>query len=99
MFSILHIFKRTPSKKQRDRETMEAVNQHINRSQEQVYKAVALLHRPCNGRMVSSFMGVDSATVTPRLAELVKKGRIKIDHRKKGLDGVWRNYYITAKKS
>lgn len=90
---LSNLFKRNKS---RAAETMEAVNQRISRNQEQVYRAVVTIGRPCNGRMVSDYLGWDSASVTNRLAELCKKGRLAVHHRKRGLDGIWRNFYVAA---
>lgn len=68
----------------------------INRNQEAVYRAVVALNRPCSGRMVSTYLKWDSASVTNRLCELKKKGRIKVAYMKVGLDKQRRQYYIAV---
>lgn len=78
---------------------MKIVEGRKSKSQEQVYEAAKQLNTPCNGRMVATFLGWDSASVTNRLSELVKKDRLKVAYRKRGLDGMWRKYYVVNKKS
>lgn len=68
------------------------------RSQQAVYMALVQLNRPVSGSMVARHLGWDSASVTNRLAELCKKGAIKVDYRKKGLDGRWRNFYAVGRE-
>lgn len=66
-------------------------------SQETVWNAINDYGRPINGLHLAKIMGMDSASVTPRLAELRKKGRIKIAYVKHGLDGHTRNFYIVSR--
>lgn len=91
--NLLNIFKRKQINYQA--ENMKVVNRKLAERQDAVYKAVALIGYPCNGRQIARFMGEDSASVTPRLAELVKKGRIHVKFTKRGLDNKWRKYYVT----
>lgn len=66
--------------------------------QNEVYKAVALMAVPCTGRQIARFMGRDSASITPRLSELVRKGRLTVAYTKKSLDDrKWRKYYIVSR--
>lgn len=81
-------------KKKLEAENTARINSRKARNQEMVFKAVQELARPVNGRTVAAHLGFDSASVTNRLAELRKKGRIKVAYRKKGLDGVWRQFYV-----
>jgi DNA-binding MarR family transcriptional regulator len=90
---LKNLFKRAKSQKADD---MEVIRRRISKNQEMVYRAVVTVDRPCNGRTVADQLGWDSASVTNRLAELVRKGRIVIHHRKRGLDGIWRNYYVAV---
>lgn len=61
-----------------------------------VYKAVGEIGHPCSGREVSAHLQWDSASVTNRLAELVKKGRLKVAFRLRSTDGIWRNFYVVV---
>lgn len=85
-----------PFKKKKEAESMAVIRQRIGRSQEAVYKAIEEIGRPVNGLAIARHMNVDSAGVTPRLAELTRKGRIKIAYRKRGLDRLWRNFYVVS---
>jgi len=76
---------------------MRLINQRRSERQKEVYEAVAVLNRPVTGRMVATYLGWDSASVTNRLAELVRKNQLEIAYRKKGLDGLWRQYYKVAR--
>lgn len=87
--------KRQARKKQH--QNMQALRARISRNQETVYRTLVLLRKPSNGREVAAELGWDSASVTNRLAELTHKERIQIAFRKRGLDGIWRNYYIVKK--
>lgn len=89
---ILNIFKRKP--KGTTAQDMQIIRKRRARSQEAVYQAVKQLNRPVNGMTVAQHMHYDSASVTPRLSELVKKGRLKVGYVKKGLDGIYRRYYV-----
>lgn len=80
--------------KKQKQDNMEAVNKKLAKNQESVYKAVEQLNQPVTGRAVATFLGWDSASVTNRLAELTKKGRLKIAYNKRGLDGKWRHFYV-----
>jgi Mn-dependent DtxR family transcriptional regulator len=75
------------------------MSKRLTENEEAVLAAVRaaseLLSRPVNGREVARQLKWDSASVTNRLSELTKKGKLKIAYRKKGLDGLWRNYYVT----
>lgn len=89
------LFKRS-QKKQRQidyaKET-ELLRRHRAEMRSRVYSAVTMIGKPCSMRMVAAHMQIDSGSVSPRLAELRKKNLITIAYRKRGLDGVWRNYY------
>lgn len=93
--SLFGMFKR---KKSITQENIEVVRRRIAQNQEAVYNAVRELNTPCTGRMVAKHLEWDSASVTNRLSELNKKGRIKIAYNKRGLDGIWRHYYIVSDK-
>lgn len=88
---MLGIFKSKKRKIYED--NMRMINQRKSERQKKVYAAVRELNRPVTGRMVAAHLGWDSASVTNRLAELTKKGHLSIAYRKKGLDGVTRNFY------
>lgn len=88
------IFKR---KVNYQRENAKAIRAKLNENQDAVFKAVKELARPVNGRQVARHLNWDSASVTPRLAELVKKGRLIVAFPQKGLDGIWRKYYVVVK--
>lgn len=75
-------------------ENMAVVNKAKSKNQEKVYQAVKELKYPSNGLAIAHYLKWDSASVTPRLAELVRKGRIKIAYRKHGLDKIIRNFYV-----
>lgn len=78
-------------------DNMKAVRNRISRNQQAVYEAVVAIGSPCTGRRVAQFLGWDSASVTNRLAELSRKGRIQVAYRKRSLDdGMWRNYYVAT---
>ena len=93
---LKNLFKRN---KKPEADNMAVVKRRLARNQEAVFRAVLAINRPCTGRMVSDQMGWDSASVTNRLAELHHKGRIQVAYRKKGLDGMWRQYYVVAAES
>lgn len=84
--------------KQMQHENMIIINARIGKNQETVYQAVKAIGRPINGRVVAAHLKWDSASCTNRLSELCKKGRLKVAYRKKGLDKLWRNYYIVNDK-
>jgi hypothetical protein len=86
---------RTP--KQQRSDNMEVVHKRVARNQEAVYRAVERLKHPVTCRTISRYMDTDSACVSPRLTELVRKGRLAIAYRKQGLDHIWRAYYVIAK--
>jgi hypothetical protein len=90
------IFKKRKLQKQQ-KENMEIVQLHKSENQEKVFEAVSELNdqliRAVNGREVAAHLKWDSASVTNRLAELTKKHQLKVAYRKKGLDGIWRNFY------
>lgn len=90
---MLNIFKRNAEKKHKA-ETMKAVNAKLAQNQESVYQAVKDIDRPVNGLRVARALGWDSSSVTNRIAELVKKGRLKVAYNKRGLDGKWRRFYV-----
>jgi DNA-binding MarR family transcriptional regulator len=90
---IVKIFKRKQINQQR--ENYKRVKQKLSENQDAVYTAVALIGYPCTGRQVARFLGWDSASVTPRLAELVKKDRIYVADVKRGLDKKYRKLYAT----
>jgi predicted transcriptional regulator len=79
------------------REDMRALRKRLNKNQHLVFGAVTAQHRPVKAREVADWLGWDSASVTNRLSELVKKRRIQVAYRKQGLDGIWRNYYIVKR--
>ncbi len=85
------------SSKQQQADNMKVVNKRKPRNQEMVYNAVREIKHPCTGREVAARLGFDSASVTNRLAELVKKGRLKVAFRLRSADGIWRNFYIVDK--
>lgn len=87
-------FLKRSNKEQEQKDNIEVIRKRINRNQETVYKAVEEINRPVNGMAVAKHLGWDSASVTNRLAELTKKGRLKVAYNKRGLDGIWRRYYI-----
>lgn len=87
--NLLHLFKRKQAI-----DTVDSAKRRIARSQEAVYKAVLDINHPINGLAVAHYMVTDSASVTNRLAELTKKGRLKVAYRKRGLDGIYRNFYV-----
>jgi DNA-binding MarR family transcriptional regulator len=89
MFKFLSKFKRgqTVAKK-------EVAAPRLLYSQEQVLKALQEVKHPINGLAVARHMHADSASVTPRLAELRKKGLIKVSYVKHGLDNKRRNFYV-----
>jgi hypothetical protein len=80
--------------KTQQKETMEAVNKTRAFNQESVFRAVEQIKYPCNGLAIARHLNFDSARVTPRLSDLVKKGRLLVKYRKRGLDGKWRNFYV-----
>lgn len=84
--------------KQMQHENMMVINSRKSKNQEAVYQAVKAIGQPINGRVVAAHLGYDSASVTNRLSELCKKGRLKVAYRKQGLDKMWRNYYIVSDK-
>lgn len=86
------LFKKRQAKKIR-RDNMKAVAKRISKNQEAVYQAVKAYGRPINGLALAKLMSYDSASVTPRLSELVKKDRLKVAYTKHGLDGKTRNFY------
>jgi predicted HTH transcriptional regulator len=86
------------SKKQIRRDNLKAVQTTLARNQESVFKAVKELDRPSSGRMVSAHLKWDSASVTNRLAELTKKGRLKVAFVQRGLDGKYRQYYVVNER-
>lgn len=91
--SLLARFKRKPKTTETDMKTIRA---RVARSQEQVYKAVGEINHPVNGLAIARYMHVDSASITPRLAELTKKGKLKVAFTKHGLDGRIRKFYVVA---
>jgi len=80
-------------KRKTQRENFQIVKKRIAQSQQAVYEAVLELNRPVTGREVARHLHWDSASVTNRLAELTKKGRIRVAYKKRGMDGIWRRYY------
>jgi hypothetical protein len=93
------MFKIFQSKKTRQQaENMKVINSKKAKNQEAVFKAVEALNVPSTGKMVSVYLGWDSASVTNRLSELCKKGRLKIAYNKRGLDGIWRHYYVVNER-
>lgn len=91
--SVLDFFR----KRKQKRENMKALKKRLNRNQQKVYWAVQALNRPVKAREVAEWLSWDSASVTNRLSELVKKRRIRVAYRKQGLDGIWRQYYVIKK--
>jgi DNA-binding MarR family transcriptional regulator len=90
---LLNFLKQRQQAKQQRRENVEAAKRKMAHNQEMVFQALKQLNMPSNGRAVARKLGWDSSSVTNRLAELTRKGRIKVAFRKKGLDGIWRNFY------
>lgn len=91
---LKNLFKRKERSQAAD--NMEVIRSRLARNQQTVYEAVVAIAMPCRGRDVSDFLGWDSASVTNRLAELARKGQVKVAYRKRGLDGIWRNYYVAT---
>lgn len=92
---ILEIFKRKlkqPTKKAAKKKQLV-----LNPNQEAVYLSIRKLGE-CNARMVETDLHWRGGSITPRVAELVRKGYVqKVDH-KRGLGGYTVNYYrITGK--
>jgi hypothetical protein len=79
------------------RENYASARATIVRNQYKVYEAVKEIGIPCNGRMIAHHLSWDSCSVTNRLSELTKKGRIEVAYTKKGLDGKIRRYYRVAR--
>lgn len=69
---------------------------NLSVSQQQVLFAIQDLGASVNGMTIARYMKVDSASVTPRLAELRKQGKIVIAYTKVGLDKRKRNFYKIA---
>lgn len=92
--NLLQLFKRKQTTVKPD---MVAIRKQIARSQESVFKAVYEINKPVNGLAIARYMHVDSASITPRLAELTKKGKLKVAYTKHGLDGRVRRFYEVAK--
>ena len=90
---LLNIFKR--KRINYAAENMRTIRSRIADRENDVYKAVALINRPCTAREIAKFLNLDSASVTPRLPRLVRKDRIQIFDRKRGIDGIYRNRYVT----
>ena len=88
---------RHPLKQKQTRQQAKDAKKKINMNQQAVYEALKAQQYPINGLALARAMGWDSASVTNRLAELVKKGRIDVAYNKKGLDGKWRKYYRVGK--
>lgn len=93
---FLRLFKRRQMSKKQGHDSTEAVKRRLSIHQEGVYKAVKEIGRPVNGLAIAQYMHVDSASVTPRLAELVKKNRLRVHHTKRGLDGIYRRFYVVG---
>lgn len=92
---LLNIFKRKQAVNYQ-RENYKVVKQKLGERQQEVYAAVALIGHPCTARQVARFLKWDSASVTPRLAELARKERVKVVDVKQGLDRKWRKYYTAT---
>lgn len=80
------------------KDNMQILNKRIARNREAVFEAVQAIGRPVNGLAIARHMHIDSASVTPRLSELVKRGRILVADRKPGLDGITRKLYVVNRK-
>ena len=93
--NLLELFTKRSAKRKRA-ENMAALRKKLSQTQENVYQAVLAIESPCNGRAIARHMQTDSASVTPRLYELVRKGRLRVAYSKRGLDGHWRKYYVTT---
>lgn len=91
----LGIFRKRKNRKQAKQIPQEV---QISRNQEIVFEAVAELGRPVTGKQVARFLSWDSASVTNRLAELEKIGRLSVPYRLKGADRRWRKFYTVASK-
>lgn len=90
--NLLDLFKR---KKMTTQVDMQAIRARVARSQEAVYKAVTEINHPVNGLAVARYMHTDSASITPRLTELTRKGKLKVAFEKRDLgDGRWRKFYV-----
>jgi hypothetical protein len=92
--NLLNMFKRKQTTTKTD---MQAIRARVARSQEQVYKAVGEINHPVNGLAIARYMHVDSASITPRLAELTRKGKLRVAFTKHGLDGRIRKFYVVAR--
>lgn len=79
------------------KEDMRNISVRVAKSREAVYNAIRHNARPINGLALAKLMRMDSASVTPRISELVRKGRVKVAYTKAGLDGHTRNFYVVDK--
>lgn len=86
--------KRSKAKQKQAKEQARKVAQ----SQMAVYRALAKVGRPINGLRLAQEMRTDSASVTPRLSELTRKGLIKVAYVMRGTDGRLRRFYEVKKK-
>lgn len=84
-------------KRKAQEENMRIISRRRAEKRDRVRNAVIELnhtaHRAVNGREIASYLRWDSASVTNRLSELVKRGQLHVHEQRRGLDGIWRKYY------
>lgn len=85
-------------RKEQDAKNLKVVNKRRPRNQQSVYEAVKEIGKPCTGRMVAEHLSWDSASVTNRLAEITRKGWIRVAYRMRCADGMYRNFYVAKDK-
>lgn len=78
------------------RANYEVIKKDLKKSQAEVWLAIAEINRPVCGRSIARYMSIDSACVTPRLSELVKKGKLKVHNQTKCADGIIRKFYVVV---
>jgi len=86
---MLSLFKKKPSTSV---QAFKKVKSTVRPSQERVLKAINQL-QPCHYRQVSARLNTIEGCVTPRIAELKRKGYITVSHVSKGQTSARVNYY------
>ena len=75
LFKLFNRPERSAKQQQIDEIVLAKHRRAVNR--ERVYRAIATSPEPVNMRTVAAMLGQDSGCISPRIAELHKKGRIE----------------------